>query len=312
LTNAAELYREAFARLPDGALDEYTRRLGREDSETYDFVERGRHALDLLHQAARCAECDWGSEAALGVPVEDFSGARRLAMLAVLRAEVAIRRDEKRAALDDLAALIALARQLGCGKYVSALAGFAIEDLAVTKALDVLKNLDPANCCAFAKKLDSLPPVPRLSDAVRAEQAYFRMNYREKFSSLDEQDVSRPIREAFGLPAPAEGAAGIIEIVFPDGDPAEAMLIASGGTRSGLLALADEVLAALDTLAAIVDHPEKNSSVELNAIRGAAGSNPLLRAELRAFDRVKPLWERLGERFVQLRSLAAANSDRPA
>jgi hypothetical protein len=68
------------------------------------------------------------------------------------------------------------------------------------------------------------------------------------FARLDDGDLTRPIRAAFGLGEPNEEANGLIEHVFPAGDPTERMLLASGATRAGLLALADEVLAALDTL----------------------------------------------------------------
>src|SRR5262249_22847282 len=125
--DAAEVYREGFACLPEGGLDVYLTAMGSAEGageKAALLIERGGRALDWLHQAAGCGECDWGAEAALGVPVDDFSGARRLAMLAVLRAERAFRCGDDSAGFDDLAAVISLARHLGRGKYVSALAGF--------------------------------------------------------------------------------------------------------------------------------------------------------------------------------------------
>jgi hypothetical protein len=306
--NAADLYHKAFACLPEGALDAYSGRLGRDDPETDRFVERGRDSLDLLHHAARCAECNWGSEAALGTPVDDFSCGRRLAVLALLRAEGSFRRGDDRAGLDDLAAVMALGRHLGRGKYISGLAGFPIEDLAATKAFEVLDCLDPETCRAFAERLDSLPSLPVLSEALRAEQTYFLGNYRETFAALDDGDVSRPIRDAFGLPSPTEQTADLTDWVFPDGDPAERMLLASGGTRSGLLALADEVLAAFGALAEIAEGAGNAPSEKLSALRNAAGSNPLLSDVLRAFDTMRPIWDRFDRRFARLRSLALAGS----
>ncbi len=132
------------------------------------------------------------------------------------------------------------------------------------------------------------------------------MNYREKFASLDDGDVSGSIREAYGLPAPTEGSCGLIDCVFPEGDPAERMLLASGGSRSALLALADQVLAAFDTFVEIAEGDGNASSEKLAAIRDAASSNPLLKDELRAFDTVRPIWERFSARFAGLRSLAHA------
>jgi len=164
--------------------------------------------------------------------------------------------------------------------------------------------LDSESCRAFAERLDSLPAFPELTEALRAEQTYFRGTYREKFVGLDDGDVARSIREAFGLPRPTAETSGLIECVFASGDPAERMLIASGGTRSGLLALADEVLAAFDTLIEIAKGAENAPSEKLSALRDAALSNPLLSDELRTFDNMRPIWDRYSKRIARLRSLA--------
>ena len=67
-------------------------------------------------------------------PVRTFADGRRLAMLAIVRADVSLRKGDDRAGLEDLAAVIGLGRHIGRGLYVSGLAGFPIEDLAVTRA----------------------------------------------------------------------------------------------------------------------------------------------------------------------------------
>lgn len=304
--NAADLYREAFACLPDRELDAYSGRLGRDDPATDRLVDRGRDALDLLHRAARCPGCDWGPESARDVPVDNFSGGRRLAMLALLRAEGSSRRGDDRAGLDDLAAVMALGRHLGRGLYVSGLASFPIEDLAATRAFEVLDRLDPETRRSFAERLDALPPFPGLAAAIRAEEAYFRVHYREVFAALGDGDVSRPIRDAFGLPAPTEETAGMNDWIFPAGDPAERMLVASGATRSGLLALADEALAAFGVLAGIAEGAGTVRPGGDAALRNAAGSNPLLFEVLRSFDTMSPIWGRYLGRFARLRSLADA------
>ena len=302
--NAADLYRTAFSRLPKDDLGAYSPRLGRDEPESVDLVNLGADSLELLHQAARCAECDWGPEAAMGTPTDDFSGARRLAMLALLRAEGLFRKGDDQAALDDLVAVKTLGRHLSRGKYLSGLAGFPVEDLVTAKALDVMGRLDPATRRALAERLDSLPPFPALAEAIREEQEYFRRMYRDKFASLEDGDLSRPIRAEFGLGAPTEENAGLYESLFPAGDPAERMLLASGGTRVGLLALADEMLAAFDTLVEIAEDAENAASDRLTALRNAASSNPLLADQLRTFDTMRPIWNRYAQRFAHLRSVA--------
>ena len=85
------------------------------------------------------------------------------------------------------------------------------------------------------------------------------------------------------------------------------MLVASGGTRAGLLTLADQTLAAMDSLITIVDGSEPAPAEKLAAIREAAASNPLLEDELRTFDKVRPIWDHFQKRFETLR--ARANGD---
>ena len=301
--NAADLYHKAFACLPEAESGSYYRLLGRDDPETERLVERGRESLDLLHQAARCAECDWGPEAALEVPVEDFSGGRYLAALALLRAEGSFRRGDDRAGLDDLAAVMAMGRHIGRGIYISGLSSFPIEDLAVTKAFEVLGGLDSDTRRAFVERLGSLPAFPELSETLRAEKFYFGANYREKFATLGDTNVSQSIRETYGLPAQTAENRGTFESMYPEGDPAERMLLASGGTRSGLVALADEVLVAFDALIEIAEGAE-NAHEKLGALKSAAQSNPLLSDVLRTFENMRPLWDRFRVRFSSLRTRA--------
>jgi hypothetical protein len=305
MLNAAAEYRRAFACLPDSNLGTYSRYLGRDDPESELLIQRGRDALEKLHDAARCATCDWGKQAQDSVNVDDFSGARCLAMLAMLRAETSFRHGDDQTGLDDLIAVMALGRHVGQGKRVSGLAGFPIEDLAVKKAFEVLDRLDSKTRRTFAERLGCLPAFPDHASAIRGEQSYFRTNYRDVFAALDDHDDPAPsIREKFGLPETTDENSAMIDFVFPGGDPAELMLRASGGTRAGLLALADQTLSAMDSLLAIADGSETAPSEKLTTLREAAASNPLLADELRAFDKVSPIWDHFQKRVESLHTRA--------
>ena len=98
--NAADLYRKAFASLPDGELDAYSRHLGRGDPEIAS-VRRARPRLtrSCSTTAARCRSATGAPRPPLRAPVDDFSGGRRLAMLALIRADgiVPQRRRSRRA-----------------------------------------------------------------------------------------------------------------------------------------------------------------------------------------------------------------------
>ncbi len=295
--NAADLYRKAFARLPEETLDAISRHRSHDDPDAERFFERGHDALDLLHQAVRCAQCDWDEEAGTTIPATDFSGGRRLALLALLRSERSFRRGDDRAGLEDLAAVMTLGRHLGQNKYVSGLIVFPIEDTAATNAFEVVGRLDSESCRAFAERLDALPAFRDLPDALRAEKAYIRATYYDMFATQDDGDVSPLIRTLFAPAATTDGSPDQIEGFPPAGEMAERILLASGGARSGMLALAGEVLAALDTLAEIAERGE-DASGKLSTLRNAALSNPLLADELRTFDIVRPLWQLYKERFT--------------
>jgi hypothetical protein len=221
-------------------------------------------------------------------------------MLALLRADRALRGGDVDAGLDDLVAAMALGRHLARGLYLCGMVGFAIEDLAATRALEVVGGLDPEARGRLADRLDALPPFPDLAAAVRAEEAYFRANYRDWFAALDEAEVESSVRAQFGLSEEARELGGLALL---GGDPAEQMLRASGGSKAALLALADEALSAFDILASVAGGGPAD---RLAALREAAANNPLLADELRSFDRARPLWERFGARRDRLRAQAAA------
>ena len=99
---------EGLRVFPEETLDAISRHRGHDDPDAERFFERGHDALDLLHQAVRCAQCDWDEVAGTTIPATDFSGGRRLALLALLRSERSFRRGDDRAGLEDLAAVMTL------------------------------------------------------------------------------------------------------------------------------------------------------------------------------------------------------------
>jgi hypothetical protein len=135
---------------------------------------------------------------------------------------------------------------------------------------------------------------------VRFEKDYFRTTHRNMFAFLKGADVDRAIRESFGLPAQTAENSGFMGSISPAGDPAERMLIASRGTRVGLLALADETLAAFDTLIAVAGGADGAAEEALVPLRNRSAANPLLADVLQAFENARPIWKRFRGRFSSL------------
>ena len=304
--NAADHYRQAFACLPESELQAYHQYINRDVAEAARLVERGRDGR------SRCSisrydviDASGVAEDALPVPGDRFSDWRCLAVLAMLHAEASFRHGDNLAGFDDLIAITILGRHVGQGIYVSGLAGMAIEHLAVTKAIEVFGRVDTETRHAFAERLGCLPAFPDLAAALCAERRYFRAAYRDKFAAIADEDVVRTVRAEFGLPSVTDVNSGLLESMYPAGDPVPRILIAADGTRAGLLVLADATLAAMDTLARIANRTEPSPSEKLDSLREAALTNPLLADVIRSFDRMRPIWDGHRERFERLRARAS-------
>ena len=91
-------------------------------------------------------------------------------------------------------------------------------------------------------------------------------------------------------------------MVFPAGDPAERILLASGGTRPGLLALPTRCSRRIDNPTEIANGTDNAPPEKLfRPRRSVVGSNPLLLPdELRTFDTVRPICDRYSKRFAHL------------
>ena len=232
MRNAALDYRRAFSVPPSTQIwpcipDASTVTIPERDQ----LIEQGRDALEMLHKAARCTPCDWGKQAQDSVNVDDFSGSRCLAMLAMLRADVSFCAGDDQAGLDDLVAVMALGRHIGQETRVSGLAGFPLEDLAVKKAFEVLDRLDPrldANLRCFSIFFRHFPIMR--ARFVPSKAIFGRTTATSSLRSMT-RTMPRSIRQKFGLPAATEANSGLLDFVIPAGDPAERMLLASGGTR---------------------------------------------------------------------------------
>ena len=90
------------------------------------------------------------------------------------------------------------------------------------------------------------------------------------------------------------------------------MLQASGGSRAGLLKLADQVLDGFDILIEVAGANDGDAAVtseKMANLEVAAQSNPLVFDQLAAFEGVRPIWRHYGKRAAQLRASVASDGD---
>lgn len=184
--NAADFYRAAFNALPPKT------ELSAEQQEVLDsfqtapidktsarLVQLLAPALRLLRRGA-ALQCDWGIKDELrtkGVTIDSFphhSQSRSLFFAAGVEMRFAFNGGKPREALDDMFAVLTLARHVGAdGTMVGKLTGIAIEMDTIRFVATLLTEVkDPAFLRALLKRLDDLPPPVTIAEVIKSEKEW--------------------------------------------------------------------------------------------------------------------------------------------
>ncbi len=179
--NAALQYWKAFALLPDTSQDQdmairEALESGTIDQPARELVAASKAALREMRKGAAMEACCWAVSAEEGpnASLPHLSKARQIARIACLQAQASFAGGDASAAIDDLGAVITLGRH--CGKdaiLISLFIDYAIEQMAINTIAANLPSLDQQQLKALAEQLDSLPNLPTVADAVRAEKEMF-------------------------------------------------------------------------------------------------------------------------------------------
>jgi len=222
--NAALQYWQAFAMMPsDDQLNERQRKaLGDVataplDRAAEELTGKSRTALVYLHRGAALRPCSWGLAAGLKqdgpleVRLPHVFKAVRLARVACLRARYAFEQGQPRAALDDLLAVLVLARHAAVdGTVISKGAEYAIENLAVEVAAAHAGTIkDPKILRTVLVGLKALPRSEALGEVIRRERDAYTAWIRAKrlaalevvipdFDGADDRK-KKQIREFLGI-----------------------------------------------------------------------------------------------------------------
>ena len=158
--NAADLYRKAFATLPDTSDPEFAFLNEpdgvRLDDNAANYLKQHDSTFELLRQAATLPKCDWGTDLSLGTKAQlpHLEGARRICNLTRLRARWLFQQGRHAEALDDVAALLALSRRVGDEPFiVSKLIEVGVADSAVLAAENGLAAAPQDAARKFAEKI---------------------------------------------------------------------------------------------------------------------------------------------------------------
>ena len=177
--NAALAYWRAFASLPklddkqNQAMLSFLEKGGSITDDLAEIVQSGDAAVRELYHGAAHVNCDWGIalEDGPAALLPHLGEARKLGRLACLRVRVRFEQGKDKEAVEDLAAVMTLARHAGSdGLLISLLVQIAIESSAVEQAASYLPKMDPPARVLLAERIARLPQSKTMADGMRMEK----------------------------------------------------------------------------------------------------------------------------------------------
>ncbi len=176
--NAALKYYQAFTLLPkmDAERDKI---LGDRENSNFGpaavkLIEDCAGSLKLLHRGAKDAGCNWGTDIdGPNTLLPHINKARELSHIALLRARWYFEQGKHRAGLDDVIAVLTLARHLGHEELmISILVQFTIEQQAIDTVARFLPKFDTEVLQLVGKRIEALPPGGSLGGAIMFEREH--------------------------------------------------------------------------------------------------------------------------------------------
>jgi hypothetical protein len=139
------------------------------------LLNQRQASLLYLRRGAAQPSCDWGLhlEDGPGLLLPHIQKSRDLARLACLSMRRHFEEGRPHEALEDLGAVLMLARNLGADHtMIAMLVQFAIESLAYQSAAPYLMHLDAKGLEALAARLNKLPPTATLRRSIELENEH--------------------------------------------------------------------------------------------------------------------------------------------
>lgn len=183
--NAAVIYWQAFAMMPTLEGEEKAKYEAAIKTTTEPvsnglktIVAHFSKSLRELHRARSISTCDWNLDydAGPGMLLPHLSKARDLSRAALLRARLRFATGKTDAAIEDVVAVLKLARNCGGSPVlVSLMVDAAIEDMATDVLAANLMKLTPQQLDNLVAALKTLPATTSLADCLRVESDVLHM-----------------------------------------------------------------------------------------------------------------------------------------
>jgi hypothetical protein len=274
--NAATYYRRAFTLLPkltateEELLEPDNVRTAPLNQRTLGLIRRSEPALQELREGATRTACDWKADshtAILELGIDLNMAVLRLYGVTCLEARHAFGEGRGHAALDDLAAVLAMARHFGrAGPLMSRALQFGVESVAIDVAAADLLEQSSSALEGFRARLSSLPNAGTLATSMQMEKQFLL--------------AARPQRE----PKNKEDAHVLLHRFCSPHDMA-AMLKVVGADMSALMKMFDETAALYDELGGILMLPREKFQRTLGRfVQQYRKSNPMVVSNVQHFD----------------------------
>ena len=172
--NAALAYWQAFILMPKADDGKGIDADAPIDAKVIAFVDSGDVAVGEMKRAAKMDRCVWGADLEAGIEAQlpYLSQARNMARFACLRARVRFSQNRPAEAIDELVAVMAMARHAGSdGLLISLLVQYAIDNMAVKTIAEHLPALQPEHLDKLSQRIEGLPEGETMSQAMRMEKA---------------------------------------------------------------------------------------------------------------------------------------------
>lgn len=173
--NAALAYWQAFVLMPKADNGKGIDACAPIDAEVIEFVDSGDVAVGEMKRAAKMDRCVWGADLEAGIEAQlpHLSQAREMARFVCLRARVRFSQDRAAEAIEEFAAVMAMARHAGSdGLLISILVQYAIEGMAVDLVAEHLPTLEADLLDKLSERIEGLPEGKTMSYAMRMEKVY--------------------------------------------------------------------------------------------------------------------------------------------
>jgi hypothetical protein len=176
-------------------------KLGPVDEKTAKIIESGGSSLKELHRGAARSRCVWATPLEDGVEtlLPNCAKARQISRLACARAHLRFQQGRPAAAIDDLMDAMTLGRHVASDRLlVSVLVDYAIERQAIGVAARHLGELQPAQLDELAARLDRLPPLTTMRQAMQSEREYLLEAFIRDLSGPNAKDKMTWILKEIG------------------------------------------------------------------------------------------------------------------